>query len=96
VKLAACGPHAAHVDVLCGPTHFSDYALCEVPNVSALINFKFQMLVTCVPLFYISNKYIGNVFQIKFTFVCAYGKADERKIYLKLKLVMAPGTVAYF
>jgi hypothetical protein len=38
-------PHAALFDVLCGPTHFSNYTRCGAHNAPVLINVKFQMHV---------------------------------------------------
>jgi hypothetical protein len=37
--------HAVLCDVLCGPTHFSNYTRCAAQNVPVLIAFKFQMHV---------------------------------------------------
>jgi hypothetical protein len=58
------------------------YTMCG-QSASVLINYKFQMHVSTTVFFYFNQM---KCVCTKLTFVCACGKIEEKKIYIKLKL----------
>jgi hypothetical protein len=81
-------PHAAVFSVLCDPTHLSNYTQCAAPNVPVLINFKFQIHVKWLLVYYYfifhSNKVAMGSNEIHIC--CACGKIEGQKINLRVKL----------
>jgi hypothetical protein len=63
---------------------FSCYTPCAAQNLPLLTIFKCQnacQVAACVAQFHFSVKWSGNVFSLKFTFVCACGEKWRKEKY---------------